>query len=159
MRKQDEPRSVFDLGLARMGATTRSMDMSPMIPASGSPRSVQGDNNSAASSPRGNRTREDPPRAKHFRVAQAQRQQATSSSPMGSLSRKILTPGPGAYKPETDRFGLRDGPKPSGGSFGSARQRPHQVCSATEGGIVSPGPVYMPLCTYTSNLSSPAQTS
>ena len=75
------------------------------------------------------------------------------------LPHKVLTPGPGAYTPETDRFGGRGtgtGGKPQI-KFGSSKQRPEQICVSDA--VVSPGPIYMPQKSYTSTLSSPPQNS
>ena len=62
---------------------------------------------------------------------------------------EILTPGPGAFSPSTDRFGKRDA---SMFSFGSATQRPPHVCISDR--VVSPGPVYMPDKGFVSTLGS-----
>uniref|UniRef100_A0A7S3QN89 Uncharacterized protein n=2 Tax=Dunaliella tertiolecta TaxID=3047 RepID=A0A7S3QN89_DUNTE len=60
--------------------------------------------------------------------------------------RPIYSPGPGAYSPPTDRYGrLGTSDKPRA-AFGTAPQRPGNVCLAGAGvdSVVSPGPAYNP---------------
>lgn len=82
-----------------------------------------------------------------FRVAQL----ASSSAPSTPSSRKLLSPGPGAYD-------IADpGPVSSRCSFGTSRQRPVTVCPA-ETGFASPGPVYNAKTDLLSTMSSPSGT-
>ena len=123
------------MGLNRMGDTTRSLDVSPITrPASSScmPR--------RSSSPSPLKRSE----SADFRVAQM-------SQPVGKDPHKVFTPGPGAYSPATDRFGMLNSKKKF--SFGSASQRPDKIGSYDA--TVSPGPVYLPQRSYTSTICSP----
>ena len=138
--RSDEPRSVFDMGLSRMGATTSSLDVAPVS----RPVSIYGGPRSSSSSPLG-------------RSASAERFGRPASQPVvGRVPHnKVFTPGPGAYTPANDRFGMMNTTKQF--SFGSAKQRPQKIGSYDA--TVSPGPVYLPRRTYTSTISSPPRSS
>lgn len=68
----------------------------------------------------------------------------------GNPFHKLYTPGPGAYSPGTDRFGMSN---VASVGFGTARQRPAHVC--IHDAVVSPGPVYNVSKEFTSTLASP----
>ncbi|KAF5836218.1 hypothetical protein DUNSADRAFT_6230 [Dunaliella salina] len=58
--------------------------------------------------------------------------------------RPIYSPGPGAYSPPTDRYGRLGTSEKPRTAFGTAPQRPGNVCLAGTGvdSVVSPGPAY-----------------
>eukprot|EP00798_Chlamydomonas_sp_ICE-L_P024545 gene24545-10153_t len=136
--------SVFEQEIERLQASTSALSQSlmplsrsrpgPLLPigqssyeGKGSPRAGKG------ASPKS-------PDAMHRTLADPR----YSTSPM----KKVLGPGPGAYKPTTNRFGRSDG---TGVGFTQARQRPCQVYNE---GVISPGPIYEPHITISSNCTS-----
>eukprot|EP00798_Chlamydomonas_sp_ICE-L_P020927 gene20927-27775_t len=139
-RRESAVKSVHEKELMRLVFASSKLSIHPISRRgdgtnSERPRTTQDASHSAAEVTRLSRSASEP-----FRKG--------GSSPL-PYNRKILTPGPGAYNAQTDRFGSREG---TGTGFGKAQQRPHHVCIFDH--VVSPGPIYAPATEIMSSKSA-----
>lgn len=142
-------RSVWEAELARLRNSTRAMDMPPLRGCPGSGGSSGSDRRSSQSRAEGGRVS---PRSPQPRTSSQAREPggASTRSSSGNPFHKLYTPGPGAYSPNTTRYGSRDA---ASIGFGTARQRPPHVC--IQDNIASPGPIYKPNKEVVSSLTAP----